>query len=102
LGSDATATVNQVVIKSNAAVGGNGASGGDGLGGGSYVASEASLGVFDSVIELNIARKGEGENGGSNGEGIGGGVYKLGTFTDQTHTVIISNDASTSGDNVGP
>jgi len=33
--------------------------------------------------------------------GIGGGIYTLGTFTHDAQTLIILNDASTSGNNIG-
>ena len=53
------------------------------------------------LVILNNADGGHGKGGGTDGEGIGGGVYTLGTFTDP-FTLIILNDASTSGDNIGP
>jgi hypothetical protein len=34
--------------------------------------------------------------------GIGGGIYTVGTFIVDSVTVIKDNQASTSGDNIGP
>jgi hypothetical protein len=53
------------------------------------------------LVTHNDADGGEGKGGGADGAGIGGGVYTLGTFTDLL-TRIVGNDASTSGDNIGP
>jgi hypothetical protein len=65
---------------------------GAGLGGGAYNDATSSLALTKALVTLNEAE-------GS--PGVGGGVYTLGTFTD-LFTLIVGNEASTSGDDVGP
>jgi hypothetical protein len=81
--------------------GGAGANGGSGLGGGAYNDTNTTLTLTNDWVVLNHADGGHGMGGGADGEGSGGGVYNLGTFTD-LFTLIVGNDASTSGDNIGP
>jgi hypothetical protein len=64
--------------------------GGAGLGRGGYNDATSSLALPNSVVTLSEA------------DGVpGGGVYTLGAFSDPL-TLIISNHASTSGDDIGP
>jgi hypothetical protein len=84
---DATTTATKSVLILNQANGGGGA----GLGGGAYNDATSSLALTKALVTLNEA---------DGSPGIGGGVYTLGTFTD-LFTLIVGNDASTSGDNIG-
>jgi hypothetical protein len=90
------------VLSGNDAMGGagqGGGNGGNGFGGGIYVSSAQTVTVTISSITQNQANGG---SGASNGSGIGGGVYNLGLFTYDVFTVIASNFASTSNDNIFP
>jgi hypothetical protein len=87
---DATTTVSSSILALNQA---NGGVGGAGLGGGAYNDATSSLGLTQVLVTLNQA------NGAP---GLGGGIYTLGTFTFVAQTFIIFNEASTSGDNIGP
>jgi hypothetical protein len=93
------------VVCHNEAVGGQGgayANGGDGLGGGLYVSANGTAAVTASTITHNDADGGAQGAGGQGGHGFGGGVaYKTGSvFTADVFSVILHNDADTSGDNV--
>jgi hypothetical protein len=84
--------------------GAEGGGGGAGLGGGAYNDGAATLTLSRSLVIYNDADGGRGRDGGADGAGIGGGVYNTlgGTFSYDAFTVIAHNDASTSGDNIGP
>ena len=82
-------------------VGGVGGDGGNGLGGGAYNDAATTLALTKDLVTLNRADGGHGRHGGADGDGIGGGFYSMGTYTD-LFTLIVGNDASTSGDNIGP
>jgi hypothetical protein len=84
---DAATTVADSVLILNQANGGGGA----GLGGGAYNDATSNLALTKALVTLNQA---------DGSPGIGGGVYTLGTFTD-LFSLILGNDASTSGDNIG-
>jgi hypothetical protein len=106
LGPDtSSATLDGSLMVSNLAqggAGGIGASGGNGFGGGAFVGMSTTLNVAQSFIAGNDANGGRGSGGGKSGLGEGGGVYTIGTFGDDSSTVITGNRASTSGNNVGP
>jgi hypothetical protein len=81
------------------ALGGDGeVSGGDGFGGGLYIGGNTSIAA--TIIANNHANGGDGGAGGSDGEGIGGGVYAQGAFELVNLTLIRSNHASTSDDDI--
>jgi hypothetical protein len=84
----ATTTLSSTTLILNEANGGSGA----GLGGGAYNDATSSLTLTKSLVILNQA------NGAT---GIGGGIFTLGAFTHDPLSLIILNDASTSGDNIG-
>jgi hypothetical protein len=67
--------------------------GGAGLGGGASNDATSALALTATSVTRNQA------NGSP---GIGGGVYNLGAFTFDALTAIADNQASTSGDNIGP
>jgi fibronectin-binding autotransporter adhesin len=86
----ATTTVTGSILILNEA---NGTDGGAGLGGGAYNDADSTLTLTNSLVTLNRAR---------GARGIGGGIYTVGTFTLDAQTVIFFNQASTSGNNIGP
>ncbi|MCI0456464.1 MAG: hypothetical protein L0Z62_05730 [Gemmataceae bacterium] len=109
-----TASVSTSALRANQAVGGDGGQGGNGFGGGLYVAA-GSVSVSASEITANAAIAGSRNGGGALGSGrnggllppaggriggMGGGVYSLGTLVVDTLTVIASNRASTSNDDL--
>ncbi len=96
-----TATIDNIKLNLDSANGGSGISGGNGSGGGIYVGAGSSAGVTRSMITGNQASGGP-ETDGSVGQGIGGGVYYLGTFTFDGTTVIRTNRASTSNNDIFP
>jgi hypothetical protein len=118
--SGGTATLSDVELVANSALGGNGGTlrsrgkssggpGGNGFGGGMYVAGSV-VSIHDSRITDNAAKGGAGGAGkprGSPGKGIGGGLYIeadasvcLDAFTDSN---VKRNKASTSNPNIaGP
>ena len=83
--------------------GGAGGNGGNGLGGGAFNYGTTTLTLTHSTVTLNLADGGTKGTGGANGEGIGGGIYNTpgGTFSFDVFTLILDNDASTRGDNIG-
>lgn len=85
----ATATLGNSFVAFNEAE----AAGGSALGGGLFNSVTGNLSLSSCQVTLNQA---------DGSPGIGGGVYTLGTFTYDPMTSILFNDASTSGDNVGP
>jgi hypothetical protein len=87
--SATTAVTGSVLILNEA----NGTDGGAGLGGGAYNDADSTLTLTNSLVTLNRAR---------GARGIGGGIYTVGTFTFDAQTVIFFNQASTSGNNIGP
>ncbi len=102
---DSSLTLTDSTLVGNQAVGGaggSGSTGGNGLGGGISVLAGSSASVDSTLIVFNAALGGAGGTGGSNGQGQGGGLY-IGTtanVTLDTSTVVLFNDASTSGDNI--
>ena len=76
------------LIQNQAKNGGSGA----GLGGGAYNDATSSLTLTNCLVTLNKAKGKPGQ---------GGGVFNLGSFS-HPGSLIIFNDASTSGDNIGP
>ncbi len=84
----ATTTVTESAIILNEA---NGAWGGAGLGGGAFNDATSTLELYDALVTQNQA---------DGSPGIGGGIYTVGTFTQDSHTRIIFNFASTSNDNI--
>jgi hypothetical protein len=97
-----TLIITGCTIETNIAEGGRGGKGGDGQGDGLPAFSGSTATLKDSTIKHNRARGGDEGASGSDGHGVGGGVYARGTFTFDALTLIIFNEASTSGDNSGP
>jgi hypothetical protein len=79
-----------------------GGNGGDGLGGGIAVAAASSASVEGGTIQNNYAYGGAPGIGGTAGHGIGGGAYDLGSVTFDIATVVTSNKATTSNNNIYP
>jgi hypothetical protein len=71
----------------------NGGTVGAGLGGGIYNGANAVLALTACSVTQNNA---------IGSPGIGGGIYNLGTFTFDSGSAITNNNASTSGNNIGP
>jgi len=92
------ANLDSSTIDGNGAVGGAGSVGGNGFGGGIYVASGGNVSLTAATITGNYANGGSG--GAGNGQGIGGGVYSLGALTFDNKTIIKTNHASTSNDDI--
>jgi hypothetical protein len=83
--------------------GGPGGAGGDGLGGGAFIGPADLLSLTGCAVTYNDANGGAGgSGGGAAGQGMGGGVYNLdpGGFTFDITTIIASNTASTSNNNI--
>ena len=64
-----------------------------GYGGGAYNDASSTLALTHSLVTQNQA---------DGAPGIGGGIFSLGTLTFDANTLITSNHASTSGNNIGP
>ena len=82
--------ISNSVITQNQATGGGG---GDGLGGGIFNDGISTLTLTASFVTLNEA---------IGTPGVGGGIYNLGTLSFDSATLVANNQASTSGDNIGP
>ena len=82
--------------------GGAGGTGGNGLGGGLFNQDNGVVTLTNTVVVLNQALGGTAGVGGSDGQGVGGGIYIVsgGMVCADAGTVITSNHASTSDDDV--
>jgi hypothetical protein len=113
----AALTVINSSVEHNHAQGGEsgvGGNGGNGQGGGLFEdalraapplpgpATASSLFLEGAIIRFNLALVGEAVDSGFDGTGVGGGVYYLGTYSDDSTTVITKNQATTSNNNVWP
>ena len=95
-------TLANSVMDYNLAIGGDGGAGGNGSGGGAFLGINSSLGLTSDTIAKNHANGGGGQGGSTDGSGTGGGVYNLGVFAFDLATVIKTNNASTSNDDIFP
>jgi hypothetical protein len=103
LADNSVLTITGSTLDHNVAQGGDGGNegnGGNGFGGGLAIEAGSSATANHSTITQNQALGGEGGAGGSDGKGVGGGVYSLGTFSFDSSTVIKTNHASTSNDEI--